>query len=221
MLLRFGLWGRSRVLMPGLTYIAVAGNIGCGKSTLVEFLCRSYGLEPFFEPNATNPYLVDFYADMKRWAFHSQIYFLTRKFGLLQELERKRQATTVVQDRTIYEDAEVFARYLAKRRFINQRDWEVYTELYETILASLRPPDLMIYLRASVRTVRKRIQIRARPEEQDIPVGYIRSLNELYEDWFKSYNRSPTVVLDTDNLNYIEDLVHRLDVRKAIEQHLI
>ena len=201
-------------------YIAIAGNIGCGKSTLVDFICRSYGLEPFFEPNANNPYLRDFYKDMKRWAFHSQVYFLSHKFRIHQELQVQRESKTVVQDRTIYEDAEVFAAYLKKRRFILKRDWEVYQDLYQTILQTLRPPDLMIYLRASVRTIRQRIRVRGRPEEQAIPVSYLRSLNSLYESWFDSYDRSPTIVIDTDNLNYLEDLEHRIDVLKTIERYL-
>lgn len=206
--------------MARVTYIAVAGNIGCGKSTLVDFVCRNYGVEPFFEPNATNPYLVDFYADMKRWAFHSQVYFLTHKFRIHQELERQRREKTVVQDRTIFEDAEVFAAYLHHRGHINDRDWGVYNDLYQTLLSSLKPPDLMIYLKASVRTITKRIKLRGRPEEQAIPTAYLRSLNDLYETWFASYKRSPTLVIETDKLDYLTDLVHRLDVHKTIEAHL-
>lgn len=202
------------------TYIAVAGNIGCGKSTLVDFICRTYGVEPFFEPNAQNPYLVDFYGDMKRWAFHSQIYFLTHKFRIHQDLERQRGQRTVVQDRTIFEDAEIFATYLHRRRFINARDWTMYRELYETILGALQPPDLMIYLRASLKTIRKRIKLRGRPEEQAIPVAYLKNLNELYEQWFQGFSRSPTVVLETDKLDYLSDLVHRIDVLKTIEKYV-
>ena len=153
-------------------------------------------------------------------AFHSQVYFLSHKFRIHQELQVQRERKTVVQDRTIYEDAEVFAAYLNRRRFILKRDWQVYQDLYQTILQTLRPPDLMIYLRASVRTIRQRIGVRGRPEEQAIPVSYLRSLNSLYESWFDSYDRSPTIVLDTDNLNYMEDLEHRIDVLKTIERYL-
>ncbi|MBC7793182.1 MAG: deoxynucleoside kinase, partial [Clostridia bacterium] len=128
--------------MSAKTYIAVAGNIGCGKSTLVDFICRQYQVAPFFEPHAENPYIVDFYGDMKRWGFHSQIYFLTHKFRIHQELERERDRQAVVQDRTIYEDAEIFATNLHRRKVINSRDWKMYCELYETILTSLEPPDL-------------------------------------------------------------------------------
>jgi deoxyadenosine/deoxycytidine kinase len=202
------------------TYIAVAGNIGCGKSTLVDFICRSYEVEPFFEPNAENPYLRDFYADMKKWAFHSQLFFLTHKFRIHQELDRQRKKRTVVQDRTIFEDAEVFATMLWRRRLIKKRDWTVYQDLYKAIVSSLAPPDLMIYLRASVRTIRKRVKLRGRPEEQGIPVSYIRGLNALYEEWFAAYKRSPTIVLNTDKLDYITDLVDRLDVIKTIEKYL-
>ena len=201
-------------------YIAVAGNIGCGKSTLVDFICRTYGVEPFFEPNANNPYLKDFYKDMRQWAYHSQIYFLTHKFKIHQELERERGRHTVIQDRTIYEDAEVFATYLYRRRFIRKRDWEIYEALYKTILDALHPPDLLIYLRASVRTIRQRIKVRGRPEEQAIPVSYLRSLNKLYEEWFERYSLSPTLVIETDHLDYRTDLEDLIEVRKTIERHL-
>ncbi|MFC1612003.1 deoxynucleoside kinase [Myxococcota bacterium] len=206
--------------MAKTTYIAVAGNVGCGKSTLVDFVCRNYKVEPFFEPNAQNPYLANFYADMKKWAFHSQIYFLTHKFRIHQELEQERRKRTVVQDRTIFEDAEVFAAMLRRRRLINKRDWGVYQDLYKSIVSSLASPDLMIYLAASVRTIRRRIKIRGRPEEQAIPVSYIRGLNRLYEEWFGGYKRSPTITIDTDNLDYITDLVDRIGVLKTIEKYL-
>lgn len=202
------------------TYIAVAGNIGCGKSSLVDFICRTYKIEPFFEPNAENPYLTDFYGDMKKWAFHSQLYFITHKFGIHMELDQKRGRKTVVQDRTIYEDAEIFATHLKRKRLISSRDWAVYETLYQLILQAIQPPDLMIYLRASVRTIKKRIQLRGRPEEQSIPTAYLRNLNKLYEDWHASYKRSPVVVIDTERLDYITDLVDRIDILKTIEKYI-
>ena len=206
--------------MARIKYIAVAGNIGCGKSTLVEFLRRRYKLKPFFEPNADNPYLKDFYKDMKSYAFRSQIYFLAHKFRMQQELEKRSRRVTVVQDRTIYEDAEVFAAYLHRRRCITKRDWQVYQALYSSILESLRPPDLLIYLRADVRTLRQRIKLRGRPEEQDIPTTYIRRLNDLYEEWFDSYDRSRTLVIETGHTNYLEDLEHLIDLKREIEKFL-
>lgn len=206
--------------MASLSYIAVAGNIGCGKSTLVDFICRTYGISPYFEPNAANPYLADFYADMPAWAFHSQLYFLTHKFRIHKEIEKRRGSHTVVQDRTIFEDAEVFAAYLHGRGFISERDWAVYEDLYRGLVSTIEPPDLMIYLRASVRTIRKRIRLRRRPEEQEIPTKYLSSLNKLYDSWFARYNASATLVIETDRLDYISDIEHRIDVLNIIEAHL-
>jgi deoxyadenosine/deoxycytidine kinase len=201
-------------------YIAVAGNMGSGKSSLVDFLCKHYGLKAYFEPNEENPYLKDFYQDMRRWAFHSQMYFLAGKFRIHQELEQANCDVPVVQDRTIYEDAEIFAHNLYRSRKMNRRDWETYQALYRSIIKSLRPPDLMIYLRATVRTVRKRIRLRARPEEQAVPLAYVRRLNQLYEQWFETYDLSPTLILETDNMNYVTDLVARIDLLQNIEAHL-
>ena len=201
-------------------YIAVAGNMGSGKSTLVHFLCHQYKLKPFFEPNEENPYLKDFYKDMRRWGFHSQMYFLAAKFRVHQELELARSNKTVVQDRTIYEDAEIFARNLHRSKRISERDWQTYQALYDSIRRSLRPPDLMIYLRATVRTVRKRISLRGRPEEQQVPLGYVRKLNGLYEEWFDRYDLSKTLILETDKMDYITDMVDRIDLMREIERYL-
>ncbi len=204
--------------MAGKKFIAIAGNIGAGKTELTAFLCRKYHLKPFYEPNDGNPYLADFYKDMKAWAFRSQIYFLTHKFRLHRELER--EAGTALQDRTIYEDAEIFAKNLHKQRYIDKRDWQTYQELYETISAALRPPDLMIYLRCPVKTLKQRIRLRGRKMEQDIPSAYLNRLNDLYEDWFTRYNLSPVLVLPTDTLDYLTNLVDRVDLFRHIEKHL-
>ena len=199
-------------------FIAVAGNIGAGKSTLVDFLSRQYGLRPYFEPNETNPYLKDFYGDMKAWAFHSQLYFLSAKLRLHQALANVEDA--VIQDRTIYEDAEIFAENLFRRRQMSARDYQTYRDLYEAIVRQLRPPDLMIYLTCSIRTVRKRIKMRGRPEEQAIPIGYLKRLQELYDAWFARYDLGETVVIETDKLDYIQDMVHRIDLRQRVEKVL-
>jgi deoxyadenosine/deoxycytidine kinase len=196
-------------------FIAVAGNIGAGKSTLVAFLSKTYGLRPYYEPNETNPYLEDFYADMKQWAFHSQLYFLSTKFRIHQQLSSIDEA--VIQDRTIYEDAEIFAENLYRQRKMSKRDYLTYRSLYEAIIQELRPPTLMIYLRCGLRTVRRRIKQRGRPEEQDIPRRYLERLQSLYEDWFDRYDLSETLVIDTDELDYLEDLVDRLDLFERIE----
>lgn len=199
-------------------YIAVAGNIGAGKSTLVDFLQYRFALTPFPEPNADNPFLPDFYGDMKRWAFHSQMFFLAHKFNIHQELSD--HPGTVVQDRTIYEDAEVFAENLFRSRKMTQSEYDTYRALYTSIKKTLRPPDLMIYLRASVRTVRRRIRLRGRPEEQDIPLRYIHRLHALYEEWFERYNDSPTLVIQVDSLDYIQDLVDRIEIIETIQKYL-
>ncbi len=195
--------------------IAIAGNMGSGKSTLVEFLARTYGVMPFYEPNDENPYLSDFYKDMKRWAFQSQLYFLSNKFRLHQELDR--QAGVVALDRTIFEDAEIFATALLQMRKISKRDWETYQGFYHAILDAIRPPDLMIYLRCSMRPLRQRIRLRGRKMEQDVPLAYLKRLERLYEDWIDRYDMSEVLVIETDRLDYIHDFVHRLDVMERIE----
>jgi deoxyadenosine/deoxycytidine kinase len=189
--------------------------MGSGKSTLVDFLSRTYNVAPFYEPNDENPYLADFYGDMQRWAFQSQLYFLSNKFRLHQELDR--QDGVVALDRTIFEDAEVFATALFQMRKISKRDWETYQGFYAAILDAIRPPDLMIYLRCSMRTLRQRIKLRGRAMEQDVPLAYLKRLDRLYENWIQAYTMSDVLILETDRLDYINDVIHRLDVMQRIE----
>ena len=193
----------------------MAGNIGAGKSTLVEFLSRTYGIQPFYEPNEDNPYLPDFYADMCRWAFHSQLYFLSNKFRLHQAVDKAPGA--VVLDRTIFEDAEIFATALHDMKMIDDRDWQTYRGFYESILDAIRPPDLLIYLRCSMRTLRKRIRLRGRSMEQDVPLAYLKRLERLYERWTDTYTMSDVLIIDSDKLDYVSDMVCRLDVMRQIE----
>ncbi len=195
--------------------IAVAGNMGAGKSTMVAFLCRAYGIAPFYEPNEDNPYLPDFYRDMRRWAFHSQLYFLSNKFRLHQELDRT--PGVVALDRTVFEDAEVFAQALRDMRMIDDRDWQTYRAFYESILDAIRPPDLLIYLRCSMRTLRRRIKLRARSMEQEVKLSYLKRLQELYDAWVENYDMGDVLVIETDRLDYVNDLIHRLDVMERIE----
>ncbi len=199
----------------GARYIAVAGNIGAGKSTLVGFLARRFHLRPLYEPVGDNPYLEDFYADMRAWAFHSQVFYLTRKFAL--HVEAEASSGRVVLDRSIYEDAEIFAEMLRARRVLTGRDYRSYRELYELIRRQIRPPDLMIYLRCSVRGLRRRIRARGRPSEQSLPRGYLPRLNTRYERWFSAYDGGPKAVLETESLDYLHDLVHRVDLIERIE----
>lgn len=199
-------------------YIAIAGNIGAGKSTLVDFLCKTYGVAPFFEPNDENPYLADFYQNMDAWAFHSQVFFLAHKFRIHQELDRT--PGIVVQDRTIYEDAEIFATALHQSKRMSDRDYETYAELYKTICNSLRPPDLMIYLSCSLKTTKQRIKIRGRAMEQSIPSAYLKLLQDLYDRWLENWTACEVLKLDTDKLDYISDFVARLDVLQRLERYL-
>ena len=196
-------------------FIAIAGNIGSGKSSLLEFLTNTYHVQPFYEPNDENPYLPDFYKDMKRWAFQSQLFFLSNKFRIHQEADR--MAGVVVQDRTIFEDAEIFATALYRMKHIDQRDWETYRDFYQTILSAIQPPDLMIYLKCSMRTLRRRIRLRGRSMEQDIPLSYLKRLEHLYEEWIANYTLSEVLVLESDQLDFVNDLVDRQDVRERIE----
>ena len=195
--------------------IAIAGNIGSGKSSLVEFLTRTYGIKPFYEPNDENPYLPDFYRDMKRWAFHSQLYFLSNKFRMHQQLDLS--PGICVLDRTIFEDAEIFATALHQMRKFNGRDWDTYWNFYQIILNAIRPPDLMIYLRCSMRTIRQRIRLRGRTMEQDIPLSYLQRLERLYEDWIAHYSMGEVLILESDKLDYIHDMVDCLDVMERVE----
>jgi deoxyadenosine/deoxycytidine kinase len=182
-------------------FVAVAGNIGVGKSTLVKMLCARLEWEPFYEPEAENPYLSDFYADMRSWAFHSQIFFLTHRLrahrGLLDH------SNSVIQDRTVYEDAEIFAENLYRQGLIKERDYRTYRELYEVLTGFLPPPDLVIYLRASVSTLVSRIAHRARPYEREISSQYLAQLNQLYEEWIAAFNRCPVLSVPADDLNYV------------------
>jgi deoxyadenosine/deoxycytidine kinase len=198
--------------------IAVAGTIGAGKTSLVAWLVKSYGFTAFYEPNETNPYLEDFYADMKRWAFASQTYFLAHKLELHQELERF--GGPAVIDRTIYEDAEIFARNLFEQKLMSKRDWEVYQRLYAGIRRALRPPDLMIALSCSLGATKKRIRRRGRAMESDIPDAYLRRLHRLYARWFSSYGLSPIVRIDTTKLDYVEDLVDLIELKTRLDEAL-
>lgn len=200
-------------------YIAVAGMMGSGKSSLVRFLCDRYpSIRPFYERNEENPYLDDFYRDMPRWAFHSQVYFLTLKFRTHQELQSRGQ--TVIQDRTIYEDAEIFAEHLYRRGALPPRDYGAYRRLYRTILESIEPPDLLIYLRTNLRTVKKRIRLRGRACETAVDPEYLKGLNRLYGRWVERYDLSPVLELDADRLDFLNDLVDRMEVLRQIEAHL-
>lgn len=199
-------------------YIAIAGNMGSGKSSLVDFLCRECGFKPFYEPNDINPYLADFYKDMKKWAYYSQLHFLTHKFRLHQELDRSKD--TVVQDRTIYEDAEIFCTNLYRSRYIPKRDYQTYMDLYRTILKSLNPPTIMIHLECSLHTLKKRIAKRGRQMEKSVPDAYLRNLERLYRRWISRYDLSPVIKVSTEKYDYMDDFITRQNIMKELEKYL-
>jgi deoxyadenosine/deoxycytidine kinase len=178
-------------------FIAIAGNIGAGKSTLTRMLAQHFGWQPFYEANAENPYLADFYDDMQRWSFHSQVFFLSKR------LEHHRQLVdypgSVVQDRTVYEDAEIFAANLYQQGNIAGRDYDTYRRLYEAISAFLPPPDLVIYLQTGVDTLMEHIARRGRDYEQNITREYITSLNQLYDAWIDGWTACPVLRVNMDN----------------------
>ena len=198
-------------------FIAVAGNIGVGKSTLVELLANQLNWEPFYEPAGENPYLEDFYRDMRAWAFPSQIFFLSRRLqGHRQLLDHP---TSAIQDRSVYEDAEVFAQNLYLQRHMSERDYQTYQDLYHVLTNFLPPPDLVIYLRASVHTLKERIAQRGREYEQQIEEGYLKRLNALYEAWIASFTLCPVLTLPADDLDYVAHGAHlRLIVSKINEK---
>lgn len=187
-------------------FVAVAGNIGVGKSTLVSLLCQKLGWEPFYEPVAENPYLADFYADMRTWAFHSQIFFLTHRLRMHRQLLD--HPTSLIQDRTVYEDAEVFADNLYRQDLIHPRDYRTYRELYEVLTEFLPPPDLVVYLRASVSTLSSRISRRGRDFERQITSEYLGQLNELYESWIATFSVCPVLTVPSDDLDYVANSSH-------------
>jgi deoxyadenosine/deoxycytidine kinase len=199
-------------------YVAVAGTIGAGKTSLVAWLVKRYGLTPFYEPNDQNPYLSDFYGDMKAWAFHSQVFFLAHKLKLHQELLASNRPAVI--DRTIYEDAEIFARSLKNQRHLSGRDWAVYEQLYLGIKKTLRPPDVLVALTCSLGATKKRIQRRGRAMESSIPDAYLRRLHRLYGDWFERYDLGPIVTIDTTELDYVENLVDLLELQGRLDEAL-
>jgi deoxyadenosine/deoxycytidine kinase len=199
-------------------FIAVAGNIGVGKSTLVALLCQRLNWQPFFEPVNDNPYLSDFYQDMVAWSFQSQIFFLTHR--LQMHLQLLHVTGSVIQDRSIYEDAEIFAHNLSLQGYLSQRDYETYRNLYQTLSEFLPPPDLVIYLRASTPTLIRRIASRDRDYERSISPAYLERLNSLYEKWISGFTLCPVLTVPADDLDYVAH-PHHLDlVAQKVQEKL-
>lgn len=199
-------------------FIAIAGNIGVGKSTLVSLLSTQLGWEPFLEPVVENPYLADFYKDMHKWAFHSQIFFLSTRLRSQRKLLD--HPTSAVQDRTVYEDAEIFAYNLYQQGYINDRDYQTYHSLYQAITDFLPSPDLIVYLRASVSTLQHRINQRGRDYERNISTHYLSQLNKLYEAWISGFNFCPVLTVSADELDYVTNPNHLNLIISKIQEKL-
>ncbi|MBN1447640.1 MAG: deoxynucleoside kinase [Bacteroidetes bacterium] len=196
-------------------FIAISGNIGSGKSSLTSLLHQKYGWTPHFESVDDNPYLPDFYADMQRWSFHLQVYFLSKRFILHREITRGN--VSVVQDRSIYEDAEIFAVNLHDIGMMDDRDYTNYKALYAAMTSYLKPPDLLIYLRADIPTLQRQIRLRGRDFEQGIDVSYLERLNTLYENWIARYAAGRVLVIDTDEMDFVHDTQKQEEVLYLID----
>jgi len=181
-------------------HIAIVGNIGAGKTTLTGLLAKHLGWEPQFEEVEDNPYLEDFYSDMKRWSFNLQIFFLNSRFRHIVELQKRH--ANIIQDRTIYEDAYIFAENLHDMGLMTTRDFENYSNIFESIVSFIKPPDLLIYLKASVPTLVDNIQLRGRDYEAGIRLDYLSKLNDKYQKWISNYQDGKLLILDKDRLDF-------------------
>ncbi|MEI8133004.1 MAG: deoxynucleoside kinase [Leptolinea sp.] len=199
-------------------FIVVAGNIGVGKSTLVKMLCHALEWQPFYEPETENPYLADFYQDMARWSFQSQVFFLARRLQIHHQILHYNGS--VIQDRSIYEDAEVFARNLNLQGNLSNRDYATYCSLYQTLVEFLPPPDLVIYLRASVETLTNRIALRDRDYEKSISPMYLEQVNQLYSKWIDGFTLCPVLTIPADELDYVVRPDHLDIIVNRVQQKL-
>jgi deoxyadenosine/deoxycytidine kinase len=199
-------------------HIAIAGNIGAGKTALTEVMGRHFDWTPVYEKVDDNPYLTDFYNDMRRWAFNLQVFFLSRRFDQLQKIEE--MEGSVVQDRSIYEDAQIFARNLYEMDLMSARDYKNYTTLFSIMTSYVSPPSLLVYLRASVPKLVDHIQRRGREYESTIRIEYLERLQDHYEDWIEEYDRGPKLIIDIDELDFVNDEDDRRAVLNRIESRL-
>ena len=186
-----------------MLHIAIAGNIGSGKTTLTELLSKHFKLVALYEDVDTNPYLENFYNDMKRWSFNLQIYFLNSRFSQVVNIQK--QQLNVIQDRTIYEDAHIFALNLYEMGLMDEIDFKTYRDLFDLMTSFLRPPDLLIYLQADVSTLVKQIQIRGREYETSIRIDYLQTLNKKYENWINNYNLGKKLIINVDNKDFLHN----------------
>lgn len=184
-------------------HFAIAGNIGAGKTTLTELLAKHYGWQPHFEDVADNPYLDDFYANMERWSFNLQVYFLNSRFR--QIIDFRQSEKDIIQDRTIYEDAFIFAPNLHRMGLLSSRDFQNYQSLFALMETFIQPPDLLIYLRSSISNLVKQIQKRGREYENSISIDYLNKLNERYEKWISTYNKGKLLIINVDDIDFVQN----------------
>jgi len=199
-------------------HIAVAGNIGSGKTTLTKLLSEHYGWEAHFEDVDTNPYLNDFYEKMERWSFNLQIYFLKSRFN--QIMEFRKSGKNIIQDRTIYEDSQIFAPNLHDMGLMTSRDFNNYCQLFELMTSMIQPPDLLIYLRSSVPTLVNQIQKRGRDCEETIRLDYLQNLNERYENWINNYKDGKLLIVDADNIDFLENRQDLNNIMDKVEAQI-
>jgi len=209
--------GRTPLVSSRSMYVAVAGTIGAGKSTLTRLLAARHHLRPVYEAVDENPYLADFYADMRRWAFHSQMFFLATR--LEQHIGQVNQGERIVQDRTVDEDANVFATALFEDGMIDERDFAVYMRTYRAVRRTLRPPDLTIFIRASLPTVKRHIALRGRGYEQQVPDAYLLTLERLYQRWIDAFDLSPVVTIEADRYDVVASADDRAEVFDLLERN--
>jgi hypothetical protein len=207
---------KERAVRNQRQHVTIAGNIGVGKSTLVGILAEEFGWQPYYELVADHPYLDDYYADRERWGFHSQIYFLTQRYD--QHLEIADTPVSVCQDRSIYEDYEVFVKGLLEQGIFTHRDFRTYRRLFQALVHNLAPPTLLVYLQASVPTLLERINGRDRPSERGIPQSYLAQLNQRYDDWLRRFELCPVLTIETDGLDFAHDVAARREVVDLIAQ---
>ena len=199
-------------------HIAIVGNIGAGKTTLTEMLARNYGWDPLYEAVDNNPYLEDFYSDMKRWSFNLQIYFLNTRYRQIVDIQKS--GRNILQDRTIYEDAYIFAENLHDMGLMTSRDYENYQSIFDNITEFIKPPDLLVYLKASVPTLVSNIQRRGREYEIGIRLDYLSKLNEKYEKWIRNYKLGKLLILDKDNLDFANNTEDMATIVQLIEREI-
>ncbi|MFN3801973.1 deoxynucleoside kinase [Belliella pelovolcani] len=199
-------------------HIAVSGNIGSGKTTLTEKLAKHYGWKAEFEAVENNPYLADFYEDMKRWSFHLQVYFLNSRFNQINKI--RQSAESVIQDRTIYEDAYIFAANLNKSNLISQRDYDNYLNLFHSMIEFVQAPDLLIYLKADIPKLVGQIEKRGRDYENAIRIDYLKNLNSHYEDWISGYDKGKLLIVDVNDMDFVAYPEHFSEIVEKVDREI-